>query len=321
MDNILKEVSKFGVVPVIKIEKIENALPLASALYNAGLRVAELTFRTDCAEEAIRVISEKYPDMLVGAGTVLNIETVDKAVKAGSKFIVSPGFNIDVVKYCIDKNIPIIPGCPTTSDIEKAIELGLTTVKFFPAEQLGGLNMIKALAAPYTKIKFMPTGGVNQNNINDYLSFPKIVACGGSWMVKDDLINNGDFDKIGELVEEAINTVLGFELAHVGINAENEAESKSSANLFETLFGKKSREANSSFFAGTEVEIMKTPYLGKNGHIAFRTNSIERALHYLSFKGVNMKPDTEKYDDKGNLTAVYLDLEISGFAIHLTQKK
>ncbi len=259
--------------------------------------------------------------MLVGAGTVLTTEQVDRAVAAGAKFIVSPGLNPKVVKYCVDKNIPITPGTANASDIEQAIELGLEVVKFFPAEVNGGVKAIKALAAPYTKMKFMPTGGVNAKNLNDYLSFNKIIACGGSWMVSADLINAGEFDKIREMTREAVQTMLGFELAHIGVNAENAEQAEAIAKLFEAAFGFTSKVGNSSVFAGTAVEVMKTPYLGKNGHIAIATNYLSRAIAYLESKGYEFLEDSKKYDAKGNMTAIYFKQDFGGFAVHLVQKK
>ena len=172
-----------------------------------GLLCAEVTFRTKAAAESIKIMSEKHPEMLVGAGTVLTVEQVDEAVAAGAKFIVSPGLNSEVVKYCLDKNIAITPGVVTPSEMEQAIELGLNIVKFFPAEPSGGLSMIKAVSAPYTMLKFMPTGGINPGNVKEYLKSDKIFACGGSWMVKGDLVDAGDFDKIKELTKEAADIV------------------------------------------------------------------------------------------------------------------
>ena len=186
---------------------MKNAIPLAKALCEGGLPCAEVTFRTDAAEEAIRIMAEQFPDMLIGAGTVLTIDQVDRAVAAGAKFIVSPGLNPNIVKYCVDKGILITPGCMSPSDIEIALENGLEVVKFFPAEPAGGLKMIKAIAAPYVNMKFMPTGGINIKNVKEYLLYDRIVACGGSWMVKDSLMKSGEFDKITELVKEAVQVV------------------------------------------------------------------------------------------------------------------
>ena len=207
MNEVLEKLGQYGIVPVVVLNDSKDAAPLADALCDGGLACAEVTFRTEAAADSIRIMTEKHPEMLVGAGTVLTTKQVDEAVEAGAKFIVSPGLNPTVVKYCIEKNIPITPGVATPSEMEQAIELGLNLVKFFPAEPSGGLAMINAVAAPYTMLKFMPTGGINPNNVKDYLNSDKIFACGGSWMVKGNLINNGDFDKIKELTKEAVNIV------------------------------------------------------------------------------------------------------------------
>lgn len=207
MHSVLKQIQDIGIVPVVVLEDAKDAEPLAQALCDGGLPCAEVTFRTAAAEESIKIMSEKFPDMLVGAGTVITTEQVDRATAAGAKFIVSPGLNPAIVKYCVDNNILITPGCANPSDIEQAIACGLEVVKFFPAEQAGGLPYIKAISAPYTGIKFMPTGGINPENVRDYLSYNRILACGGSWMVKGDLVKAGDFGKIRELVKEAVEIV------------------------------------------------------------------------------------------------------------------
>ena len=207
MHEVLERIKEMGIVPVVVIDDVKNAIPLAKALCEGGLPCAEVTFRTDAAEEAIRIMAEQFPDMLIGAGTVLTIDQVDRAVAAGAKFIVSPGLNPNIVKYCVDKGILITPGCMSPSDIEIALENGLEVVKFFPAEPAGGLKMIKAIAAPYVNMKFMPTGGINIKNVKEDLLYDRIVACGGSWMVKDSLMKSGEFDKIAELVKEAVQVV------------------------------------------------------------------------------------------------------------------
>jgi 2-dehydro-3-deoxyphosphogluconate aldolase/(4S)-4-hydroxy-2-oxoglutarate aldolase len=207
MNKTLQDLCSYGVIPVVVINKTEDAKPLAKALCEGGLKCAEVTFRTDAAQEAIRIMSQEYPDMMVGAGTVLTIDQVDRAVSAGAKFIVSPGFDPEIVDYCIDKDIPIVPGCMTPSEVAQGVKRGLEVLKFFPAQQAGGVAMIKAMAAPYTSVMFMPTGGINADNLEQYLSFKKIAACGGSWMVKADLIDSKDFEKITELTKEAVRLV------------------------------------------------------------------------------------------------------------------
>ncbi|MCI9176699.1 MAG: bifunctional 4-hydroxy-2-oxoglutarate aldolase/2-dehydro-3-deoxy-phosphogluconate aldolase [Lachnospiraceae bacterium] len=204
MKTIAEQFREYAVVPVVVLDDAKDALPLAEALTEGGLPCAEVTFRTEAAEESIRLMSEKYPEMLVGAGTVLTIEQVDRAVAAGAKFIVSPGFDPEIVDYCLEKDIPVFPGCVTPSEVAQAAKRGMKVIKFFPAEQAGGIARIKAMAAPYTMMEFMPTGGIGVNNLKDYLSFDKILCCGGSWMVKGDLIRSGDFDKIRELTKEAV---------------------------------------------------------------------------------------------------------------------
>ena len=203
MNKILEKLGQYGIVPVVVLNDSKDAEPLADALCEGGLACAEVTFRTEAAAESIRIMSEKHPEMLVGAGTVLTIEQVDEAVAAGAKFIVSPGFDPKIVDYCLEKDIPVFPGCITPSEVAQAVKRGLKVVKFFPAEPAGGISMIKAMAAPYTGIRFMPTGGINAKNLEDYLSCDKILCCGGSWMVKGDLVKAGEFDKIRELTAEA----------------------------------------------------------------------------------------------------------------------
>lgn len=203
MKTLEEQFYDYAVVPVVVLDDAEDAAPLAEALVKGGIPCAEVTFRTEAAEESIRIMSEKYPEMLVGAGTVLTTEQVDRAVAAGAKFIVSPGFDPEIVDYCMEKTIPVFPGCVSPSEVAQAVKRGLKVVKFFPAEQAGGLAMLKAMAAPYTMLKFMPTGGINTKNLKEYLGFSKILCCGGSWMVKGDMIKNKEFDKITEMTREA----------------------------------------------------------------------------------------------------------------------
>ncbi len=321
MHEILQKVSAMGIVPTIKIDNAEHALPLAKALCAGGLPCAEVTFRTAAAADAIRNITTGLPEMLVGAGTVLTTEQADKAIEAGARFIVSPGLNPVVVKHCQQRGVPVVPGCATPSDIEAAMGLGLEVVKFFPAEAAGGLAMIKAMAAPYHQMKFMPTGGIHADNLNEYLSFSKVVACGGSWMVTDKLINEGRFDEITALTRQAVQKMLGFSLAHVGINAEAGEAALGIAQLFANAFGFAAKEGNSSVFAGSVVEVMKTPGLGKMGHIAIGTNYIHRAVSYLEAQGYTFNPESAKHDANGKLLAIYLTQDFGGFAVHLVQKK
>lgn len=199
-----EKIAELKVVPVVVLEDAKDAAPLAKALCEGGLPCAEVTFRTAAARDSIKAMTDAYPDMLVGAGTVLTTEQVDSAVEAGAKFIVSPGFDPEIVDYCLEKEIPVFPGCITPSEVAQAVKRGLRVVKFFPAEQFGGVATIKALSAPYVGLKFMPTGGISAKNLKEYLACKPIVACGGSWMVKKDLIQAGEFEKIKELTKEAV---------------------------------------------------------------------------------------------------------------------
>lgn len=209
MNEVLEKIRRAAIVPVVLLEDAKDAGPLAQALCDGGLPCAEVTFRTEAAGEGIRTMTEEFPEMLVGAGTVLTTAQADQAMAAGAEFIVSPGFNPRVVRHCLDKGITMIPGVATPSDVERALEFGLDVVKFFPAEAAGGLAMIKAMAAPYINMQFMPTGGINEKNLRSYLDFPKVLACGGSWMVKGELIKAGRFDEIRELAQKAVELARG----------------------------------------------------------------------------------------------------------------
>lgn len=320
MHDILKRASQIGIIPVIAIEDANKAVPLAKALIEGGLPAAEVTFRTAAGEEAIRQIAENCPEILLGAGTVLNIEQCDRAIAAGAKFIVSPGYNEELVRHCIEIGITVLPGCVNASDITKAVNAGLKTVKFFPAEQSGGVAGIKALAPVFPAVSFMPTGGVNTKNMMDYLLYNRILACGGTWMVKKELIEGERWEEITAICKDAVKTMLGFELMHIGINCTDEEEAAKSAKLFCSIFGLKAKDSKNSVFAGTAVEYMKAPGFGKYGHIAVGTNSMERATAYLSGIGVEFCDASKKMDEKGVLRTVYLKEEIAGFAIQLIQK-
>ena len=294
MNKILERIGELGIVPVVKIEKAEDALSLGRALLDGDLPIAEITFRTSAAEESIKILNKNLPNLLVGAGTVLTVEQVKSAVSAGAKFIVSPGFNPKVVDYCMENDIPVTPGINNPTQIEMALERGIEVVKFFPAEASGGLSLLKSMSAPYTDIKFIPTGGINKNNLSSYLSNNNVLACGGSWMVKADLISSGNFSEITRLTREAISTMLGFEFAHLGINEESKEKALDSANLLLRLFNFPLKEGTNSIFTGSTFEIIKTKYLGKHGHIAITTNDIHRAIAYLKIKGISVLPKTAK---------------------------
>ncbi len=320
MNEILKEISQIGIVPVVAIEDAKKAVPLARALVAGGLPTAEITFRTAAAEDAMRAITAEVPEMLVGAGTVLTPDQLDRALDAGSKFIVSPGFNPEMVKYGLSKGALMLPGTATGGEMEQAMALGLEVVKFFPAEQNGGIAKIKALAGPYKKLRWMPTGGVTTKNMMDYLSFDQIVACGGTWMVKADLIEGERWDEITAICREAVKTMLGLQIMHVGVNCADAEEAERTAKTFAGLFGFPYKAGNSSDFAGTVVECMKKPGRGLHGHIGIGANSVERAMYHLGRQGVEFDETSVKTNAKGQVTNVYLKDEVAGFAIHVMRK-
>lgn len=319
MINIQTELSSIGLIPVVILNDAKNAVPLAKALCAGGIPTAEVTFRTAAAKESIAAICKEVPQILVGAGTITSIDMAKEAVAAGAKYIVSPGLNPDVVNWCLSQNVPIFPGVATPTEIEKALGLGLTTLKFFPAEQNGGISILKALASPYRSVSFIPTGGIGLKNMNDYLSLPNVAACGGSWICPSDLVDNGQFDKITDICMQSISHMHNFQLLHIGINSISEGEAKKTGEAFATMFNLQINELPTSFLVGTAFEVVKSNFLGEKGHLAISVNNVERAIAYLERRGYSFLSDTIVKDEKG-IVAIYLKDEIGGFAIHLGRK-
>lgn len=319
MKQVLDNLRLNGLIPVLKLKHASDAVSVCKALRDGGLHVAEITFRTDAAEESIRNVRKAIPDMLVGAGTVTCIGQAERAVAAGAEFVVSPGFNPQLVKWCIERGIAVVPGVNNPSGMEAAMELGLQCVKFFPAEATGGVKFIKAVRGPYPELCFIPTGGINEENMLNYLATPGVIACGGSWMVPSDAIERGDYDAIRGLVSKTVQKMLSFRLAHVGINAGGPQAALEAAERFARLFGFEARQGNSSIMSGSAVELMKAPGRGVCGHIAISTADIDRAMYGLEKAGVTFDGSSAKLDAKGKLKAIYLTEEIAGFAIHLLQ--
>ena len=319
MNPILEQISNIGLVPVIKIDDPEKAVPLVRALKKGGIPVAEVTFRTACAAEAIRKIADAEPDVLVGAGTVISVEQAKAAVEAGAKYIISPGFDAEVVKWCIDNNVPITPGCSDASDVSVAAKMGLEVVKFFPAEAAGGLKVLKALSGPFPNMKFIPTGGIGPDNLGSYLAFKKIIACGGSWMVPGDMLDNNDWDGITALAKEAILKMLDIKLRHIGINSASEEEAVCTAERFSAMTGGALKDGNKSLFAGTEFEVMKFMGMGKCGHIALSVTDVDRAVTFFTSQGFEFDMDSATYSDDGKRKFIYFKDEVGGFAVHLVK--
>ncbi|MBQ3549516.1 MAG: bifunctional 4-hydroxy-2-oxoglutarate aldolase/2-dehydro-3-deoxy-phosphogluconate aldolase [Clostridia bacterium] len=319
MNPILEQISNIGLVPVIKIDDAEKAVPLVRALKKGGIPVAEVTFRTACAAEAIRKIADAEPDVLVGAGTVISVEQAKAAVEAGAKYIISPGFDAEVVKWCIDNNVPITPGCSDASDVSVAAKMGLEVVKFFPAEAAGGLKVLKALSGPFPNMKFIPTGGIGPDNLGSYLAFKKIIACGGSWMVPGDMLDNNDWDGITALAKEAILKMLDIKLRHIGINSASEEEAVCTAERFSAMTGGAVKDGNKSLFAGTEFEVMKFMGMGKCGHIALSVTDVDRAVTFFKSQGFEFDDASATYSDDGKRKFIYFKDEVGGFAVHLVK--
>ncbi len=317
--DCIKRLGNNAVVPVVVIENAQDAVPTAKALLAGGIDVMEITLRTSAALEAIKLVSENVPEMLVGAGTVVTLEQCKSACEAGSKFIVSPGFDQQVVEWCVDNDVSITPGCVTPTEIMAALKFDLKVIKFFPANIYGGLEAMKALAGPFGGIKFIPTGGVSLKNIGEFSASPIIHTVGGSWICTKKDISERNTDKITELCAEAVNASLGFEVAHIGINTQDEASAKVVSNKISNAFGFQAKDGSSSIFASSGIEVMKSIYLGQNGHIAIRTNNIQRAIYYLEKHGFIIDQETAKHKD-GKMIAVYLKGEMGGFAMHLLQK-
>ena len=292
MNPIVEKVYQIGIIPVIAFNSVDEALPLCKALADGGLPAAEVTFRTACAEECIRKIHEEMPEMLLGAGTVLTTEQADRAMAAGASFIVAPGFDPEVCKHVIDKGGIMMPGTCSAGEMQQAMNMGCEALKFFPAEANGGVGMLKNIGAALKSAR---------------------------WMCKSDVIKAGDWAKITAQSKEAVDTMLGLKLMHIGINTENEEEAMKLANLIGSLLNMKVAPGNSSIFVGNkEFEIMKKVGRGTNGHIAIGCNNVDRAIYHLSQRGAKFDLDS-KVVKNGKTIACYFADEIGGFAFHLVQ--
>ena len=319
MDACIKELYRIGIVPVVALEDAADALPLGAALKKGGVSAIEVTFRTAAAADAIRLLTREMPELLVGAGTVITKEQADAAIEAGAKFIVSPGFQPELVSYVLSKGVPMCPGTATPGEMEQAMALGLSAVKFFPAEQNGGAPMLKALSAPYRDLLFMPTGGVKLENLRNYLALDQVFACGGTWLATKDDIKAKAFDQITARTREAVKTMLNFRIKHVGINSKDAREAKKTATLLCSIFDFDYNDTELSVFTGTAVEVMKYMGRGSLGHIAIGADNVDRAEYYLRQRGFSFDESTRRVDAAGRTTFLYLTEEIGGFAFHLTK--
>lgn len=313
--NVLEQMYSSAIIPVVAIDNSSDAVDLAKAFLETGVKVIEITFRTAAGAEAIKKINDSGLDVCVGAGTVITIEMAEKAVAAGAKFLVAPGFDEEVVGWAIENNVSVFPGITSPSDIAKAQKYGLKVVKFFPAEAAGGVKMLKALKGPYADMKFIPTGGISALNIGSYMDLPNVVACGGSWICPSKLIREHQFEEITRLSREAVQNIHDIFLLHLGINAQNEREAEDIANVYANLLGVPVHNGG-SFFAGDMVEINKKPGKGTHGHIALSVRNIDRAMAYFKSIGYTFDEENMPSDEQG-IIAAYFEGEFGGFAIHL----
>ncbi len=312
MKEIFKKIESIGVLPVIKIHNEGDSENLAASLLAGDLPAVEITFRTSAAEKSIRRIRKKFPGILLGAGTILTAEQADSAVSAGADFLVSPGFNPKVAEYCLDKDIPFIPGVDSPSQIEAAMEYGFEVLKFFPSEVLGGVKMLKSLSGPYPDVRFIPTGGVNIANLMDYLSLPQVVACGGSWIAPADMIKEGRFDDIAKLASAAVSTILGFRFSGVSLSPMDGDRAESVMDFFASTFLLAKGESESSYHVGSMVEIEKNgdPHRGK---MIISVNSLFRTKAFFERKKIS-------FADGLNDGEIFLPGPEGGFGIKIVEE-
>lgn len=313
--TVIEKMYSSAIIPVVAIEHSEDAVGLGKAFLEAGVQIIEVTFRTEAAADAIRALSESDLDILVGAGTVLTVEMAQRAVDAGADFLVTPGFDDEVVAWAVEHNISIFPGVTSPSEIARASKFGLKILKFFPSESSGGIGMLKALAGPYKDLRFIPTGGINVKNIGQYMEQKNVLACGGSWICSSKLICAHEFAEITRLTKEAVQSIHDFFLLHLGINARNAIEAKEIADAYSTLLGLPVFDG-STFFIGDMIEINKMPGKGAHGHIAISVRNIDRAMAYLKAQGYQFDEENMPADEQG-IIAAYLEGEFGGFAVHL----
>jgi 2-dehydro-3-deoxyphosphogluconate aldolase / (4S)-4-hydroxy-2-oxoglutarate aldolase len=319
MDNVLKQITGYGMIPVLNIQNKEDAIPLAEALTNGGLPLMEVMFRTEAAAKSIESIAKEFPSFCVGAGTVLTVEQARDAKSSGAKFIVSPNFDTKVVEYCLSENIPVVPGCITPSEVWQALSMGLEVLKFFPAIQMGGLRSMQLLSGPYPKVRFVPTGDLTRKEMNEYLSSSKVAAVGGDFMLSYDDINSRRFDKIEQSVRETILDHFDFHIAHLGVNCNSDSEAKSVCEALSSTLMQSVIPLEKCYFSGTLFEVLKTPFFNKAGHVAIGTRDAERAYLFLKAQGIQFHEETVTRDENGRVKAAYLSADFGGFALHLLQ--
>ena len=319
--ELLERIKKIGLIPVVAFENADQAVPAARAMREANLDIIEITMRTAAGIDSIKNVKAQYPDMIIGAGTVLTLDKAKESVDAGAQFVVMPGYQEDIVAWCVENGVACFPGCVTPAEIQLALQKGLKVLKFFPADVYGGIKALSALNGPFGPygVSYIPTGGVDLKNLAEYVQAPFIAAVGGSFLCSSKQLKDGDYAGITKSVAASIDILLGFELGHVGFNTQSPDESEAITKTLVDAFHFPYLPGNSANFAGVAVEVVKSVGLGDYGHVAIKTNNIDRAVYYLEKRGFAVDPSTTKYKD-GKTTAVYLKDQIGGYAFHLLQK-
>lgn len=318
MEKVSGKLSDIGIVPVITgITDLEECENLAGALVAGGIPVMEITFRMERAESYIRYLRECHPEILVGAGTVLTVEQARTAIDAGAQFLVSPGLNKAVVRCAGEAGVEMLPGIATPSELEQAMEMGLRCVKFFPAEQAGGVGAIKAMSGPYRDVRFVPTGGINLGNLADYFACESVAACGGTYMLGKHLQRH-EWEEISALCRRSVQTMLGLRLSHIGICPTSREDAGELARQAAVLLGMDvKKDGGDALLVGEGIKVMRH---GGRGHIAYSTPCLERAVRYLNAVGCRFLEASERCDDRGMLAEIAFEQDIAGFEVRLVQK-
>lgn len=316
----MQKIFDIGLVPLVVLEDAGDAVPFGRSLVKGGIPVAEVTFRTDACLDIIKAMTKEIPELIVGAGTVHTVEQARAAVSAGATFIVTPAFNPAVTKWCVDNKVDIIPGTVSPADIEAACALGIEVCKFFPAAAYGGTKTLKALAGPFANVKFMPTGGVSYENMNEYLDLPNVAAIGGSFMTPSAMVKAKDWDGIAATCQKVVRNMLDFSLGHVGLHIPERSKAERAADSLCRLMAQDKIAGADNFFAGEIAEICDHVMPGEKGHICLDTRDMKRALAYYQRQGIAIDEEHCYRDEKGDIRVVYLKELVNGFSIHLRRK-
>jgi 2-dehydro-3-deoxyphosphogluconate aldolase/(4S)-4-hydroxy-2-oxoglutarate aldolase len=316
----MKTIFDIGLVPLVVLDDAADAVPFGRALAAGGIPVAEVTFRTEACLDIIRAMSEQVEGLIVGAGTVHTVQQAADAVAAGATFIVTPAFNPAVTEWCVKKHVDIIPGTVSPADIEAANGFGIEVCKFFPAAAYGGIQTLKALAGPFGHMKFLPTGGINYDNMNEYLDLPNVAAVGGSFMTPSQMVKDKDWAGIEKACKNAVRHLFDFSLGHIGLHAQDRTEAEMITEGLCGLLLQDKIPGSDNFFAGTIAEICDHPMPGEKGHICIDTRDIPRALAYYKRHGVEVNEDLCFRDDKGDIKVFFLKAIVGGFSIHLRRR-